>query len=118
MGGWRGVVLDEEESGCLLVVLFHSFNIDFKAFNFAAKIKLEEPLKLSPSHHNFKRSLKPSTFSHIFSNLKREGTLLRPLPSKRTGKWLDTGLGKTHCIDPLKRQSHPLFTKNQPSLDI
>ena len=68
--------------------LFQSLNKGFKAFNFATKMKLADPLKLRPFHQACSLSLKPSSFNHIFSNLKGIRPLLNPPPSSRIGQWL------------------------------
>ena len=49
-----------------------------------------------------RRSLKPSDFSNIVSNQKGEGPDLIPPPSKRIGKWFNTGLGRVLWVTLLK----------------
>ena len=47
--------------------LFQVFKLDFRVFNFSAKIKLKEPLKIKPHHQLFSNSLNPFSFNYIFS---------------------------------------------------
>ena len=49
--------------------LFHSLSLVFKKFSFSAKMKLEGPVTFKSFQKELARSQKPSTSSHIFSNL-------------------------------------------------
>ena len=63
---------------------FQVFILNFNALHFAAKIKLEEPWKLNPSHQDFSKSLNPS-FNHIFKP-KRRRPSPQPFPIQQNRK--------------------------------
>ena len=97
--------------------LFWLFKNPFSFFSFFARMKLADPLKLSHIHQDFTKSLKPSSLSHIFLDLKGEGPLRNPPTSNKIREWFDTGLGKIHCITLLKWPSHSLDTRTRSNLE-
>ena len=97
--------------------LFQLFKISFKALNFASKTKLKVPIKVKLPHHFFIWSLNPFSSSHMFANLKSEGPLFKPPPSRRMGKCSETSLGRIPCTAPLTILSQLSVAKNWSCLD-
>ena len=91
--------------------LLYTFELNFEAFNFASKMKLGVPLRLYPIHQPLNKSLKPSSFKHISSNIKGIGPLLRSPPLSKIGAWSKTGFSKELWTTPLKWLSHLSDTK-------
>ena len=96
--------------------LFQSLIFRFISFILVVSLKLALPLTTVPYHHPRRRSLKPSTLSHIFSNLNGEGPRLNPPPSSKMGKWSEVGLGSLLWNTPLNWSSQFWVTRNLSSL--
>ena len=66
--------------------LFQPLIFSFITFILVANLKLALPLPPNPCHHPRRRSLNPSTLSHMFSNLNGDGPRLNPPPFSKMGK--------------------------------
>ena len=81
--------------------LFQPLIFSFITFSLVVNLKLALPLPPDPCHHPRRRSLKPSTLSHMFSNLNGEEPRLNPPPFSKMGKWSEVGLGCLLWTTPL-----------------
>jgi hypothetical protein len=80
--------------------LFHFLISPLRALNFLANIKLGEPTKEKEDHQTLTLSTKPSTLSHIFSNLNGLFPFCKHPLIKIMGAWSEQTRRSFFCINP------------------